>query len=440
MTSTNQLWSQIEQAGGIDKYVQNELETKGFLVKRRLTDNMSKKELTKYKKSLKTEALEKKKVKATAWQAYKQEHIVYLGDNIYWNDKDDWDKWDHQDAEKRCLENDLPSLRSPKDLAEAMDLSISDLRWFCFHRQAATHSHYKRFSIEKRSGEPRDIWAPKPMLKQAQQWIHQQVLEKLPVHGSAHGFLPGRSILTNAAVHQGASLIIKFDLQDFFPSIGWRRVKGVFRKAGYREQVATLLALICTESPRKELSFQDKKYFIALSERCLPQGAPTSPSLTNTLCLNLDRRLEGFASKLTANYSRYADDLTFSFDPATLKKLDQQQLIKQLMGTVSKICSEEGFTIKKEKTKVIGQGIQQQVTGLIINNLDTKTKDPKNSLGPRVPRKLKRQLRAAIHNLKQGKELPEGESMNRLKGYAAYIYMSEPKLGGELLSELKSFE
>src|SRR5690606_26053703 len=116
--------------------------------------------------------------------------------------------------------------------------------------------------------------------------------ERLPVHGAAHGFLHGRSIASNAAVHKDAAVLLKVDLKDFFPTVTLPRVKGVFRKAGYREQIATLLALLCTEAPRHVAEVEGQTYYLSLGPRCLPQGAPTSPAITNTLCLRLDRRLQ----------------------------------------------------------------------------------------------------------------------------------------------------
>src|SRR4029077_457180 len=120
------------------------------------------------------------------------------------------------------------------------------------------------------------------------------------------------SILSNAAAHANPKLVVKMDIKDFFPTITLPRVKGVFRKAGYREQVATLLALLCTESPREIVTHEGQTYYVALGPRCLPQGAPTSPALTNTLCLRLDRRLARLAGKLGFRYTRHGDDLTFS--------------------------------------------------------------------------------------------------------------------------------
>ena len=163
------------------------------------------------------------------------------------------DRWDIDNAEERAAENGLPPLSTPADLAEALKISVAQLRWFCYHRDAAKMIHYQRFTIPKRNGKEREIWAPTAQLKEIQHWILYNILERLLVHEAAHGFVPGRSIVTNAAVHTNSRLIVKMDLQDFFPTITFRRIKGLFRHAGYREQIATLLALLCSESPREEV-------------------------------------------------------------------------------------------------------------------------------------------------------------------------------------------
>jgi len=415
-------WAAIEKAGGTDAYVRAQLREKGFLVERQETDGMSKRALAKYKQELKTEAQEKRTLSKQAWQAYKANHIVYLGDGIYWTDDTSEDRWDLENAQKRLLENQLPNITRVKQLAEALELSISELRWLCYHREAATSSHYVRFEIPKRSGGQRAIWAPLPKLKKVQRWILREILNRLLVHGAAHGFLAGRSIATNAAQHTDSQLVVKMDIEDFFPSVSWRRVKGVFRKAGYNEQIATLLAMLCTESPREVVEHNGQTHYVALAERCLPQGAPTSPALTNVLCLKLDRRISGTASKFDWRYTRYADDLTFSY-AANTKKAPS---ITHLLGSVKRILGEEGFKVNTKKTGVIRQGAVQEVTGLVVNGEGA----------PRVNRQTKRQMRAAIHNLKQGKALPEGESLARLRGYAAYIAMTDRALGMEMLDDL----
>ena len=422
LTDPLTLWRAIEQAGGIPAYVNAQLAERGFLVERRETDKMSDREREAYKKSLKAEAEERRKLRREAWQAYKAGHIVHLGDGVFWQDKAEHDKWDLPRAEERAAENELPPLDSPRQLAEALGLTIPELRWLAFHRDAATRVHYRRFTIPKRDGSERAIWAPLPKLKAAQHWILRNVAEKLLVHGAAHGFLPGRSIVTNASAHSGARIVVRMDIKDFFPSVTFPRVKGIFRKAGYREQVATLLALLCTEPPREIVQDGGTTYYVALGPRCLPQGAPTSPALTNTLCLRLDQRLSGLARRLGWRYTRYADDLTFSL-PAAHK--DQPRL-GTLLGTVRRIVAAEGFEVKPEKTVVARSGGRQRVTGLVVNG----------DAPPRVPRALRRQIRAAIHNLTRKGPDAARESEAQLRGYAAYIHMTDPTLGAKLLAAL----
>jgi len=418
----NQLWDAIETAGSINAYVNEQLREHGFVVQRRATDDMSRRQLDSYKKELKAEAAEKKRLNKLSWIAYKANHIVHLGDGVYWNDHDNIDRWDHEHAEERCAENELPALSTPKQLANILDITIPQLRWLTYHRDATTELHYHRFTIPKRNGKERAIWAPKPMLKKVQTYINLNILNNLIVHGAAHGFLPGRSILSNAKVHTDSKIILKMDLQDFFPTVTYKRVKGLFRKAGYREQISILLALLCTEAPREVVEDQGKTYYVSMGARSLPQGAPTSPMITNILCLQLDRRLTGLAEKYDWRYTRYADDLTFS-----LADGDTPPNTGKLMHIVKQIVKDEGFVVHPKKTRISRKGGSQKVTGLVVNGKDT----------PRVPQDLKRELRATIHNLQQGKPLRENETLTQLEGYAAFIYMSDPKLGKKMLRDIR---
>ncbi|MGK0290471.1 MAG: RNA-directed DNA polymerase, partial [bacterium] len=306
------LWSAINKAGDTGAYIQEQLKNRGFLVARTDTSSMSKAKLKEYKIALKAEAAEKKQLKKDAWAAYKANHIVHLGEGVFWNDAADFDQFDLPNAEKRAAENELPQLEKPEHLAKALGIDIPELRWLTYHRDVAEKIHYRRFTIPKRDGSDRAIWAPLPKLKAAQKWVHKQILDNIPVHGSAHGFLPGRSTYSNAKVHTDSKIVLRMDIRNFFPTITLPRVKGVFRKAGYREQIATLLALLCTEAPREIVEHEGKKLFVALDMRCLPQGAPTSPAITNVLCMKMDRRMAGLAKKFGWRYTRYADDLTFS--------------------------------------------------------------------------------------------------------------------------------
>src|SRR5262249_36501291 len=160
--------------------------------------------------------------------------------------------------EARAAENELPPLDSAKQLAEALGLTIPELRRLAYHRDAATMLNYRRVTLPKRDGSERALWGPMPKLKKEQRGVRHHSVEKRLVHGAAHGFLPGRSTLTNAAAHAAPKLVVKLDIKDFFPTVTLPRVKGIFRKAGYREEVATLLALICTESPREIVEVEGK--------------------------------------------------------------------------------------------------------------------------------------------------------------------------------------
>lgn len=420
-----QMWGEIRSAGNRGLYIERKLEQLGLAVDRRDTARMSKRELGEYKKSLKAEAAAKAQMLKETWIAYKSKNIVHLGEGVFWNDDWDWDKYDHPRAEERAAENNIPAIDKPAQLAELLGVDIKHLRWMTYHREVATSLHYERFTIPKRSGGEREIWAPRPMLKSAQRWILREIVERLPMHGAAHGFIPGRSILTNAEQHTNSRILVKLDLKDFFPTVTFPRVKGVFRKAGYREQIATLLALLCTESPREVVRVDDDKIeFVALGPRSLPQGAPTSPAITNTLCLSLDRRLTGLAEKLGWRYTRYADDLTFSLPLGTK---EGEPGLGKLLGAVRHIVSDEGFTLHPDKTRIIRTGGSQRVTGLVVNGEGK----------PRVPRKTRRMLRAALHNVKHGKPLHDGESIYTLLGWSAFIYMTDRELGATFLDELR---
>lgn len=438
------LWQDIEEAGGRYQYIQQQMIEHGFMVERKPIDNMTPKERERYKKSLKKEAAEEKNLKKMAWQAYKDQHIVYLGRHIYWSDDTSIDKWDVKDASNRLIENKLPFISKHTQLASAVNLSVPQLKGLCYQREVATNIPYTHFTINKRNGTPRHIWSPIPRLKFVQRWILDNILNNLVTHGAAHGFVRGKSIITNAAVHTNSALLIKLDVKDFFPSVHWRRVKGVFRHAGYPEQIATLLALLCTESPRQVVQQNGKTYYVALSDRALPQGAPTSPALTNIVCLNLDRRLTGLADKVGLRYSRYADDLTFSLPPSPtdienngqvnvqpdVQPDDHNQLIGQLLGSVHKILREEGFTLNNEKTRIIRMGNQHNVTGMVVNGEGV----------PRVPRSIKRMLRATLHNLDSGQPLRSGESLETLSGYAAWIASAERELGQKYLDKIATLQ
>jgi len=414
-------WPEIASSGGIEAWVVLELKARN-LWEEQPPEAMSDRERKRYKATREEERRVRKQLRKHAWHAYRQAHLVHLGRGVFYHDTVDVDRFDIEDPQARRLANDLPEIGSAQELAKALGLTIPQLRWLAFHRDVDRGTHYDRWLIPKSNGKLRLISAPKPKLKAAQRWIARNITERLPVHGAAHGFLSGRSTLTNAAAHAGAAVLVKFDLRDFYPTITMPRVKGLLRKAGLNEQVATVLALLCTESPRDVLPVGNEVQYVATGPRSLPQGAPTSPSITNALCLRLDLRLSGLAAFLGCTYTRYADDLTFSFSTA-----EGASHIGRLKSGVARIVTDEGFALHTEKTRVLRSGRCQKVTGLVVNA-------PSVAAPPaRVPRAARRRLRAAIHNREQGRSRGDLDSLH---GWAAYVFMTDPDNGRELLEQV----
>jgi RNA-directed DNA polymerase len=369
----------------------------------------------------KAEAAERKARRQEEIARRKAEDIVYLGAGV-----------SHLLADRRSNlealeERGLPILSTPSDVARALGLGISRLRWLCFHAEAMEKPHYRYFEVPKRSGGTRMLAAPQPELAKAQAWILQHVLEKLPTEDPAHGFVRGRSTVTCASAHVGRDVVVNLDVKDFFPTITFHRVRGVFQKLGYSPAVATVFALLCTESPRIPATFEGRRYWVATGPRALPQGACTSPALSNQVSRKLDRRLAGMSRKHGLSYTRYADDLTFSA-PA-----GKRGEIGMLMARVRHILTEEGFTLHPDKGRVLRSGGRQTVTGIVVND----------KIG--LDRAHVRRLRAILHAAKktglaaQNREnVPNFEA--HVRGHIAYLHMVDPKKAAPLLAALESLK
>jgi retron-type reverse transcriptase len=277
----------------------------------------------------------------------------------------------------------------------------------------ATRIHYVQFEVPKKSGGPRTLSAPHRSLGAAQRWVLLNILEKLPVEPAAHGFVPGRSTLTNAQPHADKSVVVNLDLESFFPSISFARVRHLFHRLGYSGAVATLLALLCTECPRKKVIYDGVTYFVATGPRGLPQGACTSPAISNQIARKLDRRLAGLSAKLGLDYTRYADDLTFSGGR------DCNPKVGYLLARIRHIAQSEGFAVHAQKTRVKRRNARQTVTGLVVNRK------------PAAPRYLVRRLRAILHRAKtEGLSAQNRERRPNfrawLEGMIAYLAMTRP--------------
>ncbi|TDR93323.1 reverse transcriptase family protein [Enterovirga rhinocerotis] len=357
--------------------------------------------------------------RALAWHERRKTEILYLGAGVSGG------LGANEPELGRSPRDGLPEVATPKALADAMGIPLGELRFLAYDRALSRVSHYQRFTIPKKTGGERLISAPMPRLKRAQYWVLDNLLAKAPLHEAAHGFVPGRSILTNAGVHVGREVVVNLDLKDFFPSLTFRRVKGKFRGLGYPEAVATVLALLCTEPDVDELDLDGERLFAARGPRRLPQGAPTSPALTNLVCIRLDKRLTALAGSLGFAYTRYADDMTFSASGEGAAK------VAVLLKMVGEIVADEGFTVHPDKTRVMRRGRRQEVTGLTVNERVA------------VPRDTLRRFRALLHGIdKQG---PEGKSWGVARdvfdgalGFAFFVRMVTPEIGEPLVAQVRA--
>ncbi|HEY1811367.1 MAG TPA: reverse transcriptase family protein [Kofleriaceae bacterium] len=309
----------------------------------------------------------------------------------------------------------VPAISSISALAKLLGVEPDDLDAL-MRPGTQSGSAYIEFEIPKAKGGTRRIAAPRMPLRRVQRAILDQILNKVPMHEACHGFVAGRSTVTNAKPHVGAALVLKVDLRDFFPTVHYRRVRGLFRWLGYNEVVANVLAGLTTY--RAKLADGTVAW-----PGVLPQGAPTSPALANLACRRLDQRLTKLAAKCGATYTRYADDLTFSFaKPPEIR-------IGRFLWWIDAICDQEGFLERPDKRRVLRPKHQQRVTGIVVNE------------AVHVPRADKKRFRAIVHNCRKHGIDSQAKGRNDfrayLAGYAAYLHMVEPERGASLVAQVE---
>lgn len=271
---------------------------------------------------------------------------------------------------------DIPQLTTLSDLADWLMLTPDQLTYYAdpCGRHAAhgdmAVNHYHSHISAKSNGGLRLIEAPKPRLKSLQRVILSAILNHVPPHPNAYGFIKGRNCIDAAARHAGEDVVIACDLRDFFPSIHARRISGIFRALGYPPNVARTLTGLCTvKTPARVINQMCVDQRQTLRAAHLPQGAPTSPALANLAAHSLDRRLTGLARSLGATYTRYADDLSFSAD---------NYIRRAILDAVPKIVTQEGFSLNAAKTRVMPSHRRQVVTGIVVNaktNVDRRAYD-----------------------------------------------------------------
>ncbi|MDE1463735.1 reverse transcriptase family protein [Spartinivicinus poritis] len=377
--------------------------------KQRMKDAREQREITRQRRA------EQRYQRSLSWYNKNQQTLTYLGEKV----SSRLDITNEQQA--RLLKNQLPLINSHLQLATLMGISLAELRFLAFSRKVSKVSHYQHFLLPKKSGGVRLISAPMPRLKRLQYWVQVNILEPVVLHDAAHGFVPQRSIVSNAAPHVGKAVVINMDLADFFPSISYPRVKGLFNHLGYGEGIATVLALLTTAQTVTPVELDGEHYFVGQGERHIPQGAPSSPALTNILCRRLDKRILGAAQKLGFAYTRYADDLSFSSAQGDTKK------VRQLLWRVKQIIKDEGFAVHPDKTRVMYRHKRQEVTGVVVNDKLA------------VERRTLKKFRALLFQIE--KEGIAGKTWGKIngddpqaliaaiEGYVNYVAMVSPEKG-----------
>ncbi len=302
---------------------------------------------------------------------------------------------------KKLKSKKLPYIYDIEHFCKLSNSSSDQVRFFLSNKEKA----YTTFKVPKKSGGFREINAPSKKMKNIQRWILDNILYKLNYGDYAHGFVPGKTIYTNAEVHVNKDLVLGIDIKDFFPSIKFGAVYNIFKSAGYSVRVARQLADLCTYHWK------------------LPQGAPTSPMLANLVALNLDQKISQYCIRRNFGYSRYADDITIS--GSYKLPMHKEKIIK--------IINENGFEVNNKKVRMLSKGSRQKVTGLVVND--------KVSIG----RTKKKTLRAIVHNILMNGPVVENRNEDpffreRIFGHLGYAKAIDPGFSTPLIESLKEID
>lgn len=304
----------------------------------------------------------------------------------------------------RLIANSLPVIYNLRHLRKHLNIKKKDQDiFFSSNRE----NLYKIFYIPKKSGGFRKIESPSRELELIQKWIKVNILEKFKISDCAKGFKKDTCIVDNAICHCNKKYVLNMDIQNFFPSIKYTRIFKLFNYFGYNKEICHLLTKLCTNG-----------------SNILPQGAPTSPIISNLVNIKLDKRLYNFAKSIGGDYTRYADDITISSNTNLMKYLE----------TIKKIINDEGYIINNKKTRVKNSGQKQEVTGLIVNKKVS------------VNKRIKKELNNAIYFINKFGLLDHMKKIKcdkvmykeHLFGLAYFVKMVEPDLGIKYLKKLNN--
>jgi RNA-directed DNA polymerase len=246
------------------------------------------------------------------------------------------------------VSQNVPVIYNPTHLSALVGYKKEYLKKAALH----TSYFYRNFEITKKNGKKRPISEPLPSLKEIQIWILENILEKVPVSPFAKAYKPKTSLTENLKFHKNQPKVFTLDLENFFPSIRIELVEKVFLELGYSKMVSNLLAKLCTK------------------DSILPQGAPTSPYLSNLIFKEADTIISEFCKQRKIKYTRYADDLSFSGD------FDENELLDKVTETIKNLS----LRINESKTKLMTPDMRQTVTGIVVNDKPQVTFSKRNEL------------------------------------------------------------
>ncbi len=277
---------------------------------------------------------------------------------------------------KSCdqLKKNFLDLQTPRDVAELLEVPYKHLAYYLY--QVPEDYKYSCFDIKKRSGGYRSICSPCASLGIIQRKLSQVLYAVYDPKPSVHGYSVGKSIVTNASAHTKKRVVLNIDLKNFFDSINFGRVRGLLIAKPYQipAKAASVLAQICC--------YKNK----------IPQGAPTSPIISNMICSKLDSELQRFAKKYGFFYTRYADDITLSTTRREIPEEVVSRYTKDKNSSIviskelQKLIEENGFHINLSKVRLCFSNQRQTVTGLTVNNKVN------------IDRRYIRKVRAILHS------------------------------------------
>jgi hypothetical protein len=313
----------------------------------------------------------------------------------------------------------LPPIASVGELAQRLELSIGQLEWLAdvrsLERSVARERlrNYRYLALPRRGAMPRVVEAPKLRLKEVQRWILREILSAVPPHPAAHGFVPGRSVVSHAELHTAQRVVLRLDLKDFFASVPAARVYRIWRLLGYPRAVAHVLTGLTTNcvpasvwqeiAARTPTDAIQARFWLGrrLATPHLPQGAPTSPALANLAAFGLDRRLAGLAAATRLRYSRYADDLVFSGARRLMRSRGEFEAL------VATIVDEQRFQLNDAKSVAHPAGGRQTVCGVVVNT------------HPNLRRSEYDRLRAILHNA--ARSGPGSQNRQQVADFRAHL-------------------